>query len=93
MKVEIKEANSKGSAFIAENGENIAEMTYSIASAELIIIDHTEVKASLQGKGAGKALLMEIIEKARRENIKILPLCPFAKSVFDKDDSISDVLR
>jgi predicted GNAT family acetyltransferase len=93
MKVEIVEYETKGSAFVSENKKHLAEMTYSIASSQLIIIDHTEVDGSLKGKGIGKILLMAIVEKARMENFKILPLCPFAKSVFDKDKTISDVLR
>jgi len=93
MKIEIKEIDSKGMAFAAEENKVLAQMTYSIASSELIIIDHTEVDLSLQGKGVGKQLLMAIVEKARKEKFKILPLCPFAKSAFDKDQTIHDVLR
>ena len=93
MKVEIKETDSKGKAFVAGGGKVLAQMTYSIAFSGLIIIDHTEVDPSLKGKGVGKQLLMAIVEKARKEKFKILPLCPFAKSVFDKDKTINDVLR
>ena len=93
MKIEIKETATKGSAFIPQDGKVLAEMTYSKASSELIIIDHTEVDTSLSGKGVGKMLLMAIVEKARKDNFKILPLCPFARSIFEKDESISDVLR
>ncbi|MCL4113420.1 UNVERIFIED_CONTAM: hypothetical protein GTU68_051223 [Idotea baltica] len=68
-------------------------MTYSKAGPQLWIINHTEVSEQLRGKGAGRQLLDAIVAKARAEEIKILPLCPFAKSVFEKDPSIRDVLR
>ena len=93
MTIQLEETSTKGAAFIEEDNKRLAEMTYSIASLTLIIIDHTEVDSSLQGKGAGKMLLMKIIEKARNSTIKIIPLCPFAKSVFDKDESLQDVLK
>jgi uncharacterized protein len=35
---------------------------------------------------------MKIVKFAREKNIKILPLCSFAKSVFDKMEEIRDVL-
>jgi predicted GNAT family acetyltransferase len=35
---------------------------------------------------------MEVVLFARENNIKIIPLCPFAKSVFDKTEEIRDVL-
>ena len=93
MEIKIEESNTKGAAFVEEKGERIAEMTYSIASPTLIIIDHTAVDDSLRGKGVGKKLLMTVVEKARNSNAKIIPLCPYAKSVFDKDESIRDVLK
>ncbi|MFT5821455.1 MAG: putative GNAT family acetyltransferase [Crocinitomix sp.] len=93
MVIKLKQENTKGAAFIEDNDKVLAEMTYSIASPNLIIIDHTEVDSSLKGKGIGKKLLMELVDKARKENIKIIPLCPFAKSVFDKDANLRDVLK
>ena len=68
-------------------------MTFNITGASMIIIDHTEVDDSLRGKGVGRMLLDRIVVRAREKGWKILPLCPFAKSQFDKDPSIADVLR
>ncbi|MEM6632288.1 MAG: GNAT family N-acetyltransferase [Bacteroidota bacterium] len=93
MEIKIEQNQSKGAAYIEENAKRIAEMTYSVAGTHLMIIDHTEIDDSHRGKGLGKNLLMALVEKARKEEIKIIPLCPFAKSVFDKDESIQDVLK
>jgi predicted GNAT family acetyltransferase len=58
----------------------------------MIIIDHTEVSSTLRGTGAGKKMVEAAVAWARREGVKIIPLCPFAASVFAKDPSLSDVL-
>lgn len=93
MEILIEQNNTKGAAYVEQAGRRVAEMTFSLAGSHLIIIDHTEVDESLRGTGTGKKLLMAIVGKARSEDRKIIPLCPYAKSVFDKDESISDVLR
>lgn len=93
MEIQTEQTESKGAAFIEQNEKRVAEMTYSKAGAKLIIIDHTEVDDTLKGKGIGKKLLMAVVDKARKEGIKIIPLCPFAKSVFVKDESLKDVLK
>ena len=93
MEVLIDETATKGKAYVGDAMNPDAEMTFSKAGASLLIIDHTEVQASLKGQGAGRQLLNAIVEKARAHDIKILPLCPYAKTVFDKDPSLSDVLR
>jgi len=93
MNIQIEDFGKKGRAYIGEASMPMAEMTYTKAGSGLLIIKHTEVSDQLRGKGAGRQLLDIIVAKARAEGIKILPLCPFAKSVFDKDPSISDVLK
>lgn len=35
---------------------------------------------------------MKAVNFARDNNVKILPLCPFAKKVFDSDNSLKDVM-
>ncbi len=92
LEIIIEETDSKGIAFIGDKNNTSAEMTWSLAGKELIIIDHTEVSDMLKGKNIGRKLLDKVVEHVRKQGKKILPLCPFAKSVFDKDSSFSDVL-
>lgn len=73
------------------DGKRLAEMTYTVAGSR-VIIDHTTVDDALRGTGAGKKLVEAAVQWARAENVKIIPLCPFAKSVFDKTPAYSDVL-
>ncbi len=93
MEITIKERDSKGFAMAREDGKRAGMMTYSIASEELIIIDHTEVEPEFKGKNIGKLLLYKIVEMARERNVKILPLCPYANAMFKKLDDIQDVLK
>ncbi len=92
MNIQRIEHGSKGAFIIKENNERLAEMTYSKAGDSLIIIDHTEVSDALRGKGAGKQLVTAAVDYARANQLKILPLCPFAKAVFDKTPEFNDVL-
>jgi uncharacterized protein len=87
------EHGSKGAFIIKEDNQRLAEMTYSKAGDSLIIIDHTDVSDVLRGKGAGKQLVTAAVNYARENNLKILPLCPFAKSVFDRTPEFQDVLN
>lgn len=92
MEIKQHEEGRKGKFFIEESGDILAEMTYVWAGDDRIIIDHTEVSDKLKGKSAGKLLLAKAVAFAREKGIKILPLCPFAKAVFDKTPEYNDVL-
>ncbi len=92
MQVNHKEIGEKGFFYI-EEGENIlAKMTYVWAETDRIIIDHTEVNDALRGKGAGKMMVSKAVDFARGKGIKIVPLCPFVKSVMKKVKEFQDVL-
>lgn len=92
MKIEHSLDGNKGFFYINLDGKNIAEMTYSKAGSDKIIIDHTEVDESLKGQGVGYKLVEEAVNYAREKDVKILPLCPFAAAVFKKHEAYNDVL-
>ena len=93
MELLLKENESKGLVLAQDDGKRAGTMTYSIAGAALIIIDHTEVEPAYSGQNIGKQMLYKIVEMAREKNIKIIPLCPFAAAQFKKTDAIQDVLQ
>lgn len=89
----IQDNNSKNGIFKAiENDILAGKMTYVWAGENKFIIDHTEVNPAFEGKGIGKKLVMAAVEYARANVLKILPLCPFAKSVFERTTEIKDVM-
>ena len=92
MDIKLDQSQSKGSFYIEESGNRLAEMTFSKAGDRLIIIDHTEVSDALRGTGAGLKLVAAGVDFARKNGLKIIPLCPFAKSVFDRKPEYRDVL-
>ncbi len=63
------------SLLIRDNGNAAAVMTYVISSPELYIIDHTLVENAYRGQGLGDKLLKAMVEYARENAIKIIPLC------------------
>ncbi len=92
MLIQHKQVGTKGMFYVGQEGTILAEMVYTMPSKDKMIIEHTEVDDSLSGKGVGLQLLNTAVEYARSKNIKIIPLCPFAKSVFDKKAELRDVL-
>jgi len=92
MEVKHEQFESKGAFVALDQDKKAGEMTYSKAGDSLIIIDHTEVDPAFGGQGVGKKMVLAAVDFARQNNIKVLPLCPFAKAAFDKDATIQDVL-
>ena len=93
MESEIRHERSghRGAFVWQDGGRRLAEMTYTVAGSR-VIIDHTQVDESLRGKGIGAKLVLAAVEWARAEDAQLMPLCPYAKSVFDKTPGYGDVL-
>ncbi len=86
------ESDSKGFYYIEADGSKVAEMTYSKAGDDRIIIDHTEVDDNFRAQGLGELMVRQAVDDARNKKISIIPLCPFARSVFNKNEELRDVL-
>jgi len=81
----------QGAFFLQRDGERLAQLPYTVAASR-VIIDHTDVDDRLRGTGTGGKLVEAAVEWARQEKALLMPLCPFAKSVFDKTPGYADVL-
>lgn len=93
MDIHIERTGSKGRYYTLVDGSSReSELTFSIVNEHMIIADHTDVPVEVKGQGIGKALFMRMIEDARKEGVKIVPLCPFVKSQFGKFPETRDVL-
>jgi len=92
--MEIQQINreSKGFFKAVSDGKEAGRMTYSWAGSDKFIIDHTEVNPEFNGQGVGKKMVLAAVEYARENGLKIIPLCPFAKAMFDNISEIRDVV-
>lgn len=91
MEIHQTDNENKSEFYYEVDGKKLALMTYSHAGADKIIIDHTEVDESIKGQGVGYKLVEASVVYARANNLKIMPLCPFANAVFKKRPEYNDV--
>lgn len=76
-----------------DSGKMVAEITYTKAGENILIIDHTFVDPVLRGQGIALKLVEAVIKLAIDQGKKIMPLCPYAKSVFDKNEELNGILH
>ncbi|TYA59124.1 GNAT family N-acetyltransferase [Formosa maritima] len=92
MEFKHEDNQKKGKFFIEINGKQEAEMTYTYADSKIIIIDHTVVSEKLKGQGIGSKLIEASVEFMRKNNLKVIPTCSYAKAVFKKKPEYLDRL-
>ena len=54
---------------------------------------HTEVPASMEGKGIGSALAKHVLEYAKTNHLKIVVYCPFIQMYMRRHPEYNELLR
>lgn len=93
LEIQQEERGTAGAFFIEGQGRRLAELTYTRSSPQSVILVHTEVSSALQGRGVARKLVDHAVAWARRTGTKLNPVCTYARSVFDRNPDLRDVLR
>ena len=89
IKIIYEQKENRAAAY--DDEKFIGESTYA-KSDKVWIIDHTFVEKSYGGQGIAGRLVAKLVEEARKNDIKIIPLCSFAKREFKLKKEYLDVL-
>ncbi len=84
--------NHEGGRFEITIGGETAYLEYTRGPHELALI-HTEVPASLSGRGLASRLNRHALELARTDGLAISVVCPFALGYLDRHPEYRDLLN
>ena len=72
-------------------GGHRGELVYRVNGDRLVLI-HTEVPEELAGQGVGGGLVRAALDRAARDGLTVVPVCPFARRwMGDHPDEIGGV--
>jgi uncharacterized protein len=75
--------NTDASRFELRADGWLAELLYRVRGKRLVLI-HTEVPVELEGRGIGGRLVTAAVDRAAREGLTLVPLCPFARGWLER---------
>jgi uncharacterized protein len=81
--------NQAESRFELRADGELAELDYRLNGKRLVLI-HTETPVQLEGRGFGGRLVAAAVERAAREGLTIVPLCPFARGWLERHATEAD---
>ena len=75
------------------DGERLGSLDYTRPEAGVMRIEYVEVAPELRGSGLGRQLVQAAVEWAREGDLKIVPICGYARAVIARDPAMSALLR
>jgi uncharacterized protein len=92
MDIQHKQVGEAGIFFISDdNNDTLAELVYAQKDPGTMVIEHTEVDRAFRGNDVGDQLIFRAVEYARSNDLKIMPVCSFARAVFELKKEYKDV--
>jgi predicted GNAT family acetyltransferase len=61
-------------------------------AGQSLIIDHVETPMALRGTGVAARLMEAVAQQARRENLKLVPICSYAVAWLQRHPEHADLL-
>ncbi len=80
--------NTDASRFELRADGWLAELVYRIRAGRLVLV-HTEVPFELEGRGIGGRLVTAAVDRAAREDLTLVPLCPFARGWLERHPEVA----
>lgn len=91
LEIRITEEHGKVDVTAWAEDDRAGVMVMSRLSPSRLIIEHTQTLAGFEGRGVGKRLVVAGVEWARLNGQLLMPLCPFARQIFDRFPGYADV--
>ncbi len=70
---------------------SLAVLVYRLRGPRFVLV-HTEVPEELGGRGLGGRLVQAALDRARREDLTVVPLCPYARAWLEKHPDAAEGL-
>jgi uncharacterized protein len=83
--------NEKENRFEIEVDGKVAATWYR-RHGDKIIFTHTKVPPELEGHGVGGALARAALTYARKEGLRVVPLCPFVAAFIKRHTEFQDLV-
>lgn len=82
--IELKFDDKEGAFVVEQEQERLAEMTFRVSDGNMIVT-HTHVAEELRGQKVADKLLEEMVTYARKNDLKVVPLCAFVQVQFKRN--------
>ena len=79
--------NTDASRFELRADGWLAELVYRLRAGRLVLV-HTEVPFELEGRGIAGRLVTAAVDRAAREDLTLVPLCPFARGWLERHPEV-----
>lgn len=84
--------NAAEQRFERETDHGTALLAYR-RDGDRLLLTHTEVPEAAEGEGIGGSLVRAAFDHARREGLRVVPVCPFVAAWLERNPDQADIVE
>ena len=93
VSIEREELNGTHEFVLRIDGERRGFLEFTRPEVGLMRIEYVEVDPGLRGTGLGHQLVQKAVAFATDNDLKVVPICSYARAVIQRDAAMSASLR
>ena len=93
VSIEREELNGVHEFVLRIDGERHGFLEFSRPDVGVMRIEYVEVDPALRGTGLGRQLVEKAVAFAKEAELKVVPICPYARAVIQRDANLATSLR
>lgn len=93
VSIEREELNGVHEFVLRVDGERLGFLEFTRPDTGVMRIEYVEVDPGLRGTGLGRQLVEKAVAFAKDANLKVVPICSYARIVIQRDAHLSASLR
>jgi predicted GNAT family acetyltransferase len=93
VSIEREELNGVHEFVLRVDGERLGFLEFTRPDAGVLRIEYVEVDPDLRGTGLGRQLVEKAVAFARDANLRVIPICSYARAVIQRDAVLSASTR
>ena len=91
--IEREELNGTHEFVLRMDGERFGFLEFTRPEVGVMRIEYVEVSPDLRGTGLGKQLVEKAVAFAKDADLKVVPICSYARAVIHRDPALSAALK
>jgi predicted GNAT family acetyltransferase len=91
--IEREELNGTHEFVLRIDGERFGFLEFTRPDVGVMRIEYVEVSPDLRGTGLGKQLVEKAVAFAKDANLRVVPICSYARAVIQRDPALSAALK
>jgi predicted GNAT family acetyltransferase len=93
VSIDREELNGVHEFVLRIDGERLGFLEFTRPEVGLMRIEYVEVSPELRGTGLGRQLVSKAVEFARDTELRVVPICSYARAVIERDPAMSVTMR